>query len=64
MGHRIKYSLGWTANMGDFESLRVDVGIEVDGEGHPAATLAKAREFVEEELGKAVTEVKASIKEG
>lgn len=65
MSHRIKYSLGWTANMGDFESLRVDLGIEVDGEGDekPSETLAKARKFVEKQLGVAVAEVKASIKE-
>lgn len=65
MSHRIRYSLGWTANMGDFESLRVDLGLELDSKDGetPPETLAKVRKFVEAELGKAVSEVKAAIKE-
>lgn len=44
--HRVKLNLGYTRNMGDYESMRIDVGLEVDGEGHPDATYAKVYEWV------------------
>lgn len=61
--HRVKYDISWTANMGNFESLKVNVGLEQDGFGHPDATFAKVREWVENNLGDAVLEVKATIEE-
>lgn len=61
--HRVKYTVGWTANMGNFESLRVDVGLEIDGTGNPDATLAKVARWVEDNLGERVAEVKKTIEE-
>lgn len=59
--HRVSYSVGWTKNMGNFESLRVDLGLEADGDGNPKVTLDRVRKFVEHELGEAVAEVTAQI---
>lgn len=53
---RVSKSLGYTTNMGDFESMRADVGIESDvrdGESVRDA-LARVSRVVEEELGKDV----------
>lgn len=59
--HRVKYSVGWTRNMGNFESLRVDLGLEEDGGGHPDVTLGKVRKWVEDQLATAVEEVSAQV---
>ena len=59
--HTVTYDIQWTKNMGNFESLKINVGLALDGYGNPNPTLAKVREFVEENLGKAVAEVTATI---
>lgn len=59
--HEVEYSLSFTKNMGNFESLRVNVGLSAEGYGNPSVTLAKVRDFVEENLGVAVQEVSAAI---
>lgn len=59
--HRVSYSLSYTKNMGDFESLKVQVGLEQDGQGHPSATLDKVKAWVADELGKAVKETVEAI---
>lgn len=61
--HRVTYAVGWTANMGNFESLRVDLGLELDGVGNPDATLNKVAKWVEENLGARVVEVRKQIEE-
>lgn len=60
--HTVNYELTWTRNMGNFESLKVTVGLSQEGVGHPDKTLAKVREWVETNLGVAVEEVTESVK--
>jgi hypothetical protein len=60
--HVVNYELTWTRNMGNFESLKVTVGLIQDGYGHPDVTLAKVRSWVEDNLGVAVEEVTQSVK--
>jgi hypothetical protein len=60
--HVVNYEVTWTRNMGNFESLKVTVGLSQDGYGHPDTTLAKVREWVETNLGTAVEEVTESVK--
>lgn len=59
--HEVQYDVQWTKNMGNFESLKINVGLSLEGYGNPNATLAKVRAFVEENLGTAVSEVTATI---
>lgn len=59
--HEVHYDLSWTKNMGNFESLKINVGLSLEGNGNPTPTLAKARKFVEENLGIAIEEVVATI---
>lgn len=59
--HEVQYDVQWTKNMGNFESLKINVGLSLEGYGNPAITLAKVREFVETNLGVAVSEVTATI---
>jgi hypothetical protein len=59
--HRVNYELTWTKNMGNFESLKVTVGLAADGTGNPDVTLAKVRDWVEENLGTAVADVTETI---
>ncbi len=62
VAHRIKVNLGFTRNMGDFESLRMDVGLELDGAGNPNATFEKAYKFVEDRLMAHLSEVEEEIR--
>jgi len=61
--HRIKVSLGYTRNMGDFESLRMDIGLELDGYGNPTPTFEKTYKFVEDRLMAHLSEVEEEIRE-
>lgn len=61
--HTVEYALSYTKNMGNFESLKVHLGISQEGTGHPDATLAKCREWVEENLGTAMVEVLEALKD-
>lgn len=61
---KVKYSVAFTKNMGNFQSLRIDLGLEQEGFGSKAdadSLLAKTRSWVEDNLGKAVSEVVAEI---
>lgn len=60
--HRVKVSVGYTRNMGNFESLRVDVGLELDGEGNPNPTFDKAYNWAETKLLEKVEEVEEQLK--
>lgn len=60
-GHRVKVSLGYTRNMGDFESLRMDIGLELDGAGNPNVTFDKAYKWAESKLLENLAEVEAEI---
>lgn len=61
-GHRVKVTLGYTRNMGNFESLRVDIGLEADGTGHPDTTFDKVYNWTETKLLEKVAEVEAELK--
>lgn len=60
--HVVNYELTWTRNMGNFESLKVTVGLSQDGYGHPAQTMSKVRDWVEENLGTALEEVTEAVR--
>ncbi|QWT29944.1 hypothetical protein SEA_SHAM_50 [Streptomyces phage Sham] len=60
--HVVNYELTWTRNMGNFESLKVTVGLSADGYGNPDPTMAKVRAWVEDNLGTAVEEVTQAVK--
>lgn len=60
--HRVRYSITYTHNLGNFESAKIDVGLEQDGFGHPDATFAKVRPWVEENLEAAVKDVVGALK--
>ncbi len=59
--HRVKYDITYTKNLGNFESSKIGVGLEMDGTGHPDNTFVKVREWVELNLEKAVAEVNAAL---
>lgn len=61
VGHSVEYSLDFLKNLGNYENIRIKVGIVVHGEGNPAPSLQKARDFVEEKLAVAVQEVTEAI---
>jgi len=61
--HRVKYELRYKKNLGNFENIDISVGLEQDGFGHPDITMAKVREWVEDNLGVAVIEVVASVED-
>lgn len=62
--HRVKVTLGYTRNMGNFESLRLDIGLEADGTGNPNATFDKVYNWTEEKLLEKVAEVEEELKKG
>jgi hypothetical protein len=53
--------VGTTINTGNFENLRVDVGLEVDGVGDPTPTFDKAWAWAENKLGQKVREIKDDL---
>lgn len=57
---KVKVSMGYTVNMGDYENIRFDYGIETDTrEGETAAAaFERAEEFVSKRLFSAVAEAK------
>ena len=60
--HRVKVTLGYTRNMGNFEYLRVDIGLEADGTGNPNVTFEKVYAWAEEKLLEKVAEVEDELK--
>lgn len=57
----MKVSAGTTINTGDFNNIRVDVGLEIDGFGDPNPTFEKAWVWVEAKLIEKAKEVKDSV---
>lgn len=55
--HQVTYDLTFTKNLGNFENVKIEVGLKQDGQGHPDVTLARVRKWVEENLEKAIKEV-------
>jgi hypothetical protein len=61
MNHRVKVNLGYTRNMGNFESLRLDIGLEVDGIGKPSDTFEQAWKWTEAKLVEKMKEVEETL---
>jgi hypothetical protein len=61
---RVRVAVGYTKNMGDFESLRYDVAVEaspINGE-NTSETYNRVSEFVEKKLVEKMTELEAELK--
>jgi hypothetical protein len=61
---RVKVNLGWTRNMGDFNSMRVDIGVEDDvrdGETIDDAT-NRVYSYIEDKLMEKVEETEKELK--
>lgn len=52
---------GTTINTGNYENLRVDIGLELDGVGDPNPTFDKAWSFVESKLVAKTREIKDEL---
>jgi hypothetical protein len=63
---RVSVTLGYTHNLGNFQSLRIDLGIvdsKRDGENIEQA-FERVYKFVEDKLTEKVAEAKVEIEEG
>lgn len=63
---RVSVTLGYTHNLGNFQSLRIDLGIvdsRRDGENIEQA-FERVYKFVEDKLTEKVAEAKVEIEEG
>jgi len=62
---RVKVSLGYTLNVGNFQSLRIDIGIDEDRRENETASEAFDRVygFVEQKLIEKINEAKTEIAE-
>ena len=60
---KVKVSLGYTLNLGNFESLRIDVGVEdrVIGDENIDHAMERTYKYVEELLTIKVSEAKAEL---
>jgi len=62
---KVNVALGYTMNLGNFQSLRIDIGIEDqlrDGE-HVQDGFDRFYAFVEQQLGAKIREAQSEIKE-
>jgi len=61
---RLSYSAGFTRNLGDFNSLRIDVGIEEDKrEGETQSELwQRVVDYVDKRLMEQVAEVESQLR--
>jgi hypothetical protein len=57
----VKVQAGTTINTGNFENIRVDIGLELDGVGDPGPTFDKAWSWVENKLAKKAGEIKDEL---
>jgi hypothetical protein len=62
---RIKVALGYTLNLGNFQSLRIDLGIDEDRrEGESVSeTFDRVYSFVEQKLVEKINEAKTEVGE-
>jgi len=62
---RVKVALGYTLNLGNFQSLRIDIGIDEDRREGESVSEAFERvyEFVEKKLIEKINEAKAEVGE-
>jgi len=62
---KVNVTLGYTMNVGNFQSLRIDIGVEDqlrDGE-HVQEGFDRVYKFVEDQLGEKLREAKSEIAE-
>jgi hypothetical protein len=64
-GTKVNVTLGYTLNLGNFQSLRIDIGVQdsLRNEENVDAAFNRVYEFVEQKLIQKVNESKAEIKE-
>ena len=64
--HKVQFSLGYTVNAGNFESLRIDVGLEIEGKPGetPEQTYQRAADWVAKKLEDQVRQAKEDLTEG
>ena len=62
---RVKVALGYTLNLGNFQSLRIDIGIDEDRREGESVSEAFERVygFVEQKLIEKINEAKAEVGE-
>lgn len=60
---KVSYSAGFTRNMGDFESLRLDIGVEDEPRGDEKVSEAynRIKDFVESRLLDEVRDLESQI---
>ena len=60
---KVKVSLGYTLNLGNFESLRIDVGVEdfIIGDENLDHAMERTYKYVEDVLTHKVKEAKAEL---
>lgn len=60
---KVSYSAGFTRNMGDFESLRLDIGVEDEPRGDEKVSEAynRVKDFVESRLLDEVRDLESQI---
>lgn len=61
--HTVEYSIEYTKNLGNFENVKVRVGLSQEGFGHPDGTMDKVGAWVEDTLGERLAEVTAALEE-
>lgn len=61
--HKLSVSMGFTRNLGNFESFKMEVGLEVDGKPgeHPDKTFERASQWVEEKFMAEFKKVESQI---
>ena len=59
--HRVKVGAGTTINTGNFENIRIDIGLEVDGVGDPNPTFEKAWAWVEGKVAEKARAIQESV---
>lgn len=64
MPTRVKVNLGWTRNMGNFNSMRVDIGVEDDlrNDENVEQGFNRVYDYVEKKLLQKVEETEKEIK--
>jgi argininosuccinate lyase len=66
MTTRVKVDLSFTRNLGNYESIRINVGIEDDARSGETVDIATERvyEFVEKKLIQKIGEIEEELKSG
>jgi hypothetical protein len=63
--HKVLVGMGYTKNLGDFDSLRMDVRLEIEGKPgeNPDQTYKKASDWVEARLMEQFAETVEQVRE-